>query len=187
MLAMCATKEAANGGQLADTEAKAATPPISGAETPNRSMEAVQSPAALPLAPAENTACCTNASALDVVETSTRRTITQPSRYREEPPDAPPASEPDDTQAVADAAPPQASVASAGADQARLNSVRRRKWKGGIMDLEDMKLKFPSLHALLPPPDQLATFNVTSVFTTENFKVLLGIRRNLALRDLASV
>ncbi len=63
----------------------------------------------------------------------------------------------------------------------------RRKRQAGVNDADDMKAKHPELFALLPPISELATFNLTSVFTTEDFKVMLGIRRNLALRELASM
>jgi hypothetical protein len=63
----------------------------------------------------------------------------------------------------------------------------RRRRAGGINDAADMKAKHPALFALLPPMEELGGFNLTSVFTTEDFKLLLGIRRNLALRELASL
>lgn len=63
----------------------------------------------------------------------------------------------------------------------------KRKRQAGVNDADDMKAKHPELFALLPPISELATFNLTSVFTTEDFKVMLGIRRNLALRELASM
>lgn len=49
-----------------------------------------------------------------------------------------------------------------------------------------MAQRHPALYALLPPLTELAGFNLTSVYTTEDFKLLLGIRRNIALRELAA-
>ena len=49
--------------------------------------------------------------------------------------------------------------------------ARKRRVVGGIENAEDMEAKHPALFALLPPKDQLPGFNMTTVFTTEDFKV----------------
>ena len=78
---------------------------------------------------------------------------------------------------------------------------------GPIENAEDMKQRHPALFGLLPPKDQLPSCNLTSIFTREDFKVnlpsllyyaqrpltprtpqkLLGIRRNMALPEMASL
>jgi len=49
--------------------------------------------------------------------------------------------------------------------------ARKRRVVGGIENMSDMEQKHPALFALLPSRAELPGFNMTTVFTTEDFKV----------------
>jgi hypothetical protein len=112
-----------------------------------------------------------------------KRTITQPSRFREEDEEEQRVKQPPPPPRPTPPAPLPVTEAAGTA----MPRSRKRRYKGGVTSLEDMREKHPALFALLPSAaDQLAGFNLTSVFTTEDFKTVLGIRRNLALREMAA-
>ena len=57
--------------------------------------------------------------------------------------------------------------------------ARKRRVVGGIENMSDFQKKHPALFALLPAPAELPGFNMTTVYTTEDFKVGRRPRRNL--------
>lgn len=55
-----------------------------------------------------------------------------------------------------------------------------------VTELPSFVCRYPALHRRLPEDrEQWASTDMTMLFTAEDFKELLGIRRNLALRELA--
>ena len=69
-------------------------------------------------------------------------------------------------------------VAPAPAPAPTSKRARKRRVVGGIENAADMEAKHPALFALLPSAEELPGFNMTTVYTTEDFKVRL---RNLLL------